>query len=182
MSELIDAPTIATPEDADIMAIRKATVAGLEKITLLQLKNYVGGGGAGGSFIGCRLRKSADQALSATTTTLLTWDTEDFDTSNFHDPVTNNDTITIPAGIAYVSLTLNLQRSSATGQLVGAIQHNGTNIALADTDTAGGDSVSLSTGPIAVAEGDVFKATGYVESASNINAAQATCFSLVGLG
>lgn len=47
-----------------------------------------------------RVRKSANQALSANTATALTWDTEDFDTDGFHDNVTNNTRLTIPSGQA----------------------------------------------------------------------------------
>ncbi len=42
MADLVTAGAIATPADADIIPIRKATVAGLLKITLAQIKGYIG--------------------------------------------------------------------------------------------------------------------------------------------
>lgn len=41
MAELTTADPIVTPEDGDILPIRKASVAGTLKITLLQIATYV---------------------------------------------------------------------------------------------------------------------------------------------
>ena len=49
-------------------------------------------------FIGCSVTKSAVQSIANATATTLTWDGELFDTSTFHDDVTNNSRITIPTG------------------------------------------------------------------------------------
>lgn len=43
MTELTTATAIATPEDADIMPVRKGSVAGLLKITLAQIASFVVG-------------------------------------------------------------------------------------------------------------------------------------------
>jgi hypothetical protein len=51
-------------------------------------------------FIGCSLYKSADQAITNDSWTSITFDTEVFDTDNFHSNVTNNSRITIPSGKA----------------------------------------------------------------------------------
>jgi hypothetical protein len=51
---------------------------------------------------GCVVRKSANQTLANNTGTMLTWDTEDLDTSSFHDTVTNNTRLTIPSGVSKV--------------------------------------------------------------------------------
>lgn len=54
-----------------------------------------------------RLRKSANQTLNASTTTTITWDTEDQDDEAMHDNVTNNSRITFPrAGVYRVEAQL----------------------------------------------------------------------------
>jgi len=55
---------------------------------------------AAGGFVGCRIKKSggANQNISHATTTVITFDAEDFDTNTFHDNSTNNTRITIPSG------------------------------------------------------------------------------------
>jgi hypothetical protein len=50
------------------------------------------------SFVGCRLTKSADQAIGSNALTAITFNVETFDTDGFHDNATNNTRITIPTG------------------------------------------------------------------------------------
>jgi hypothetical protein len=50
------------------------------------------------SFVGCRVTNSIDQNISNTTRTVVTFDTETFDTDAFHDTTTNTGRMTIPAG------------------------------------------------------------------------------------
>jgi len=54
---------------------------------------------AGGStFVGCELRKSANQTISDATDAVVTFDVETFDTDGFHSTSSNTGRITIPAG------------------------------------------------------------------------------------
>ena len=50
------------------------------------------------TLVGCSLTKSANQSLTASTETAITFDGESWDTNGFHDNVTNNTRITIPTG------------------------------------------------------------------------------------
>jgi len=50
------------------------------------------------TFVGCELRKSANQTISDATDAIVTFDVETFDTDNFHSTSTNTGRITIPAG------------------------------------------------------------------------------------
>ena len=52
------------------------------------------------TFVGASVTKSAAQTISNNTTTVLSWDGEQFDTDSFHDNSTNNSRMTIPAGKA----------------------------------------------------------------------------------
>jgi hypothetical protein len=55
---------------------------------------------AGAAFVGCRITQATgtNQTISNNTSTDLTFDSETYDTDGFHDNVTNNARITIPAG------------------------------------------------------------------------------------
>jgi hypothetical protein len=52
------------------------------------------------SFVGCSAYKSTTQSIANSTNTILTFDSESFDTSAFHSTSVNNSRITIPAGKA----------------------------------------------------------------------------------
>jgi hypothetical protein len=51
------------------------------------------------SDIWCRATQSLAQSMAFAAWTTITFNTEDYDTSSFHDNVTNNSRITIPAGL-----------------------------------------------------------------------------------
>jgi hypothetical protein len=53
---------------------------------------------AGATFVGCKAYKSANQTLSNATTTLITFNSEFFDTDAIHDTSTNTSRFTVPAG------------------------------------------------------------------------------------
>jgi hypothetical protein len=54
---------------------------------------------AGGStFVGCELRKSANQTVSNATDSIITFEVETFDTDGFHSTSSNTGRITIPTG------------------------------------------------------------------------------------
>lgn len=50
------------------------------------------------SFVGCVVTATANQTISNSTYTALSWDSENIDTNAFHDNVTNNSRFTIPSG------------------------------------------------------------------------------------
>jgi hypothetical protein len=52
------------------------------------------------TFVGASVTKSAAQTISNNTTTVLSWNGEQFDTNTFHDNSTNNSRMTIPSGKA----------------------------------------------------------------------------------
>ena len=83
------------------------------------------------SFVGCALKVSTGQSLTNGTETTINFDQEDFDTDAFHDNVTNNSRITIPAGKAgkyaiYAKVTFPSTPSGATGYRRMSIKLNGT--------------------------------------------------------
>jgi hypothetical protein len=80
------------------------------------------------SFVGCSLTKTANQSTSNVTLTTVTWDSELFDTSGFHDNSTNNSRITIPSGKAgkYLFIATINWNNSASGYREGRFTQNGT--------------------------------------------------------
>jgi hypothetical protein len=62
------------------------------------------------SHIGVRVKGSSNQGITNTTYTILPFNQETYDTSNFHDTSTNNSRLTIPSGLSgyyYVYANLN---------------------------------------------------------------------------
>jgi len=53
---------------------------------------------SGTTYVGASVYKSGNQTIAPSTQTILSWDSEDFDTDSFHDNSTNNSRFTIPAG------------------------------------------------------------------------------------
>jgi hypothetical protein len=80
------------------------------------------------TFVGCDLRKTANQSISNSTVTALSFDSENFDTDGFHDNSTNNTRITIPAGKGGKYLFTYLVRFAGnnSGRRDLALQINGT--------------------------------------------------------
>lgn len=48
------------------------------------------------NFSGAKATKTTGQTIPGSANTVVTWDAEEYDTDGYHDPVTNNDRITIP--------------------------------------------------------------------------------------
>lgn len=129
-------------------------------------------GGGSGTFLGALVGKSADQALVTVTTTVITFDTESYDVGNWHSNTVNNSRLTVPSGVNRVRLSGRLSRTIQTGQLVSVFRKNGSTgvigLPSGDTDTVGGDSVTISSAVLEVVPGDYFEMTGFVDGASSI--------------
>jgi hypothetical protein len=68
------------------------------------------------SHIGVRVKGSSNQTIANTTFTILPFNQETYDTSNFHDTSTNNSRLTIPSGLSgyyYVYANLNWNGSTS---------------------------------------------------------------------
>jgi len=77
----------------------------------------------------CSLTKSAAQSIPNATETVITFDTESFDTDAFHSTSTNTSRITIPAGKAGKYLVVaQIMSNSATAQTQGGMRKNGSGV------------------------------------------------------
>jgi hypothetical protein len=139
-------------------------------------------------FMGARVRKSADHtAANYTSPVNVTWDSEDFDTDAFHSTVSNTHLFTIPSGLGinYVEVTFNIVTSLDTADRWNSatIWHNGTVVAQSLVECgASSPRASLSTGPLAVAEGDTLWCTYQTESDTSITVESESSFSIKVLG
>jgi hypothetical protein len=137
--------------------------------------------GGGGIFAGAQVVKSADQtAANFTAATALSWDSEVYDTSGFHDNAVNNTRLTIPAGVSKVRLTANITLANVTaGVWVNAfIQKNGAGFqgrARVNYDAAfTTPSINLTTSVVDVVAGDYFEVILQVETDTSIDVIAAT--------
>jgi len=78
------------------------------------LGTAIASGGGGGTYNGCLVR-SATISVPTSTYTYIACSIEDHDLGSFHDNATNNSRITIPAGVAYVRLSCNVDWGTSTG-------------------------------------------------------------------
>lgn len=132
-------------------------------------------------FLGARVKKAADETTANyTTATAVVWDAEVFDVGGWHDNVTNNTRLTLPAGygINYIELTasvavggntetadrwsaIHITRNTETWPsiLVGYndIEHGGVN-----------PYMTVTSGPISVSAGDYFQCFFQTESDASI--------------
>lgn len=123
--------------------------------------------------IGCSLWKSANQSISNVSQTAITFNNEDFDTSGFHDNVTNSDRVTIPAGLAgkYLVTSKIDFAANATGQRVLYHFINGVLVNLAVqpvNSTANGSSFELS-GVYNLSAGNYINLQVYQDSGGALN-------------
>jgi hypothetical protein len=119
------------------------------------------------------LTKSANQSISNTTNTAITFDTELEDTDGFHSTVTNTSRITIPAGKAgfyLISGQINYA-SNAVGVRHGNIYKNGSLLSVAwlvgatNGDWTGGSVSQI----VELAETDYVELFAYQNSTGNLN-------------
>lgn len=115
--------------------------------------------------------KTANQSISGNTNTLISWNTESYDTNAFHDNATNNTRLTAPA-TGYYNIGCNIDSgSSTTSQLFVEIFLNGATASISgfggrDTEVTGVKRANFWTGPVSMtaaqyAEVNVFANTAF---------------------
>ncbi len=72
---------------------------------------------SGSAGVNCKVKKTENQSLNNSTTTVINFDGEDFDTNGLHDNSTNNSRITIPSGLGgkYLFIAYLQYASNTTG-------------------------------------------------------------------
>lgn len=138
------------------------------------------------AFSGALVHHSATQTVNSTFSA-LTWDTEDYDTDSWHDTGTNPERLTVPSGVSYVRICMNMMdTSSVTGQWIAALYMNGSDTfpgaCRNEIETAGGDAVSVTSPVIAVTPGDYFEMFSFATSSRTTDADARTSFSIEKVG
>jgi hypothetical protein len=84
------------------------------------------------SFKGCRAVTTTNQTISNATWTVLTYNSESYDTDGFHSTSTNTGRLTIPAGLTgyYLVITQAVFNTNATGARSSQIRKNGAEISV----------------------------------------------------
>lgn len=86
---------------------------------------------SGSTFVGARVYGSAVQSINNATYATVTWNTESYDTDNFHDNTTNSSRLTIPSGKAgkyLFVLKTTFNSSSNTGARILYFFKNGSEV------------------------------------------------------
>ena len=142
--------------------------------------------GAAPAFEGALVTNTGSQTVNSTTSP-LTWDNESYDVGGWHDNGVNPTRLTVPAGVAFVRLTMNCRdTSSVSGQLNATLTKNGAGgsfdgAVTNEIETAGGDAVNATSGALAVVEGDYFEMEIFATTSRTTDAAT-TNFSIEKVG
>lgn len=140
------------------------------------------------SFRGALVYGSAHTNVPNNTGTPVNFDQEVYDTSNIHDPSTNNSRLTVPAGVSRVRLFANLVFSSNTtgyrsGQiLVNVSQVPGAPIVTIPTMPPTGEAALLiNTAVISVSPGNYFELYAYQNSGATLVAFAGSAYTVFGM-
>lgn len=123
--------------------------------------------------VGCSISNSVSQSIDNSSTTTLTFNTEDYDTDGFHSTSTNTGRITIPAGKAgkyFVSTTVNYAGNATGFRQIRILKNGSTNVAA--TVTTPGDSGDLGltcSVMLTLAEADYLTVVTFQNSGNNLN-------------
>ena len=141
---------------------------------------------SGSTFIGVKATMSSLASISNNTHTLLTFDTEDFDTNGFHSTSSNTGRITIPSGQnGYYQVILQLSANfSSSGIRRATLYLNGAATAMQTSVNAAGagqtkfQCVAL----LNLVATDYLEFYVYQDSGSNLNFDTGNTFSAIKLG
>jgi len=145
---------------------------------------------SGVTFSGARAWASGTQSIPNATATVLTWNSESFDTNSYHSTSSNTGRMTVPTTGYYLLTGVVIMNVNATGLRVLDIKKNGsTSVSYIEVGatTAGGTGTTLQfTTVLYAAANDYFEMTMYQNSGGNlltyIGGEQYNFFSIVSLG
>jgi hypothetical protein len=126
------------------------------------------------TFKGCRAVTTTNQTISNNTWTVLTYNSESYDTDGFHSTSTNTGRLTIPTGLTgyYLVITQAVFNTNATGARYSKIQKNGTDISVGRKMGAYSSTVeSVLTGSdiLYLTAGDYIEHLVYQSSGGNLS-------------
>ena len=120
--------------------------------------------------VGAKTQHSGNQTITTSTNTILNWDAEVYDTSGFHDDVTNNTRLTVPANGKYLIGCTLTWASNSTGDRVLALRKNGTDLLVGDARPASSSNLSVQDVTIMedLASGDYIEVRAFQSSGGDL--------------
>jgi len=131
-----------------------------------------------------------NQTLTSGVPAALSFVAEDYDASSIHDPATNNNRLTVPAGVSKVKVSFKVSLDAfASGQFSVFLRKNGSAAfaggagGYSPTATALGNHIEGKTPAINVTAGDYFDLSAYQNSGGSVDVlgaatGQATWFAM----
>lgn len=120
--------------------------------------------------ISAKVYKSANQAITTATETILTFDSEEFDTDTIHDNVTNNSRLTCKTAGKYIVILQVRFADNATGYRFATITKNGSYAAAQMQQPISGNGTNIVvTSLVSLAVNDYVEGTCYQSSGGNLN-------------
>lgn len=127
------------------------------------------------------VNKSATQAISAATTTTVTFGAEVADTDAFHDNVTNNSRLTVPSGVTRVRLSGCCANGGTSSQFVVTMLKNGASargLPAKDTETTSATTLGFVSAIMAVSTSDYFEMRYFSAAATTLQNNDRTWFQI----
>ena len=124
------------------------------------------------TFVGASVYNSGAQEIQHDTQTVVTWDSENFDTDGFHSTTTNTGRFTIPAGKGgkYLVTATGWWSTNTTGIRTMYLQKNGTDyVALERTPASNSNPTNGNAHVLDLAAGDYVQVTVYQTSGGAVN-------------
>lgn len=129
----------------------------------------------GRRYRGALVKKAADQnTADYTAGAAIAWDEETYDQGGFHDNVTNNSRLTIPAGVSKVRVSAQAYLTNLTADMYVQLQITKggspgfTGMGGTFQESGGGAIAQASTAVVQVSAGDYFEAQMTVETDNSI--------------
>lgn len=196
---IIDGDTAATATtivDADRVVLNDAGI--MKQVAVTDVDTYISAtaktltnktltspvlnGSLSGTAIGrdALVYNSGSISVPNITNTVITFDSEDHDTDNIHDTVTNNSRLTVPSGVIKIKLSLKIEfLTNSTGNREVYVRKNNlttytgfmyaTQIPITSTSTTTFSSICMTSPPLDVIAGDYFEVFAFQNSGGAIN-------------
>ena len=123
--------------------------------------------------VGCSISNSVAQTIGNSSTTTLTFNTEDYDTDAFHSTSSNTGRITIPTGKGgkyFVTTTVNYAGNATGFRQIRILKNGSTNVAAAiETPGANADMSLTCSIMLTLVAGDYLEVVTFQNSGGNLN-------------
>lgn len=135
------------------------------------------------TFEGCAVKLSGDFSLSAATTTVVTWDTEEYDLNSYHSTSSNTERMTVPSGVSLVRLYGGIDFSVTSGQCLIELNKNTSGTLVdggfkKDLGPMTRTQISAMSAPLAVSAGDWFQLRAFSDGGGSAKAGNGSWFAI----